>query len=185
MKIFEEANLSMTIDPCNTDQKDCSMSTEFPAHNVMESSIDYCDRMQISVGNDAEVNTLVMTEVNDICTGSESKLRTEGEQYPAVVKVSRTADNEFSDEDDEDNGSNMLGDGDRKVNFAFNEGFNADSRETCLDGSENSATSPVFTAEVRPVSGDGAVNSVIRMMVTMKFQRMMVLTTLCPAFCSH
>ena len=67
VKIFAEANLSMMVDPCNTDQKDCSMSTEFPAHNMIESSIDYCDRMQISVGNDAEVNTLVMTEVNDIC----------------------------------------------------------------------------------------------------------------------
>ena len=102
-EIFEEANLSMTVDPCNTDQKDYSMSTEFPVHNTMESSIDYCDRMQISVGNDAEVNTLVMTEVNDICTVSRSKSRTEGVQYPAVVKVSKTADNELSAEDDEDN----------------------------------------------------------------------------------
>ena len=137
------------------------MSTEFPAHNVMESSIDYCDRMQISVENDAEVNTLVMTEVNDICTGSKSKSRTEGAQYPAVVKVSKTADNGLLDEDDEDNGSNPLGDGDRKVNPVLNEGFNADSRETCSDRSENSATSPVFTAEVRPGAEDGAVNSVI------------------------
>ena len=161
VKIFEEANLSTMVDPCNTDQEDCSMSTEFPAHNVMESSIDYCDRMQISVGNDAEVNTLVTTEVNDTCTGSGSKSITEGVQYPAVVKVSKTADNELLDEDDDGNGSDKLVDGDREVNSILDEGFNADSRETSSEGSENSVTSPIFSAEVRPGTEDGAVNSVI------------------------
>ena len=99
--------------------------------------------------------------MHHICTGSGSKSRTEGVQYPVVVKVSKTADNELSDEDDEDNGSNPLGDGDREVNSVLNEGFNADSRETSSDGSENSVTSPIFSAEGRPETGDGAVNSVI------------------------
>ena len=137
------------------------MSTEFPVHNMMESSIDYCDRMQISVGNDGEVNAVVMTKVNDICTGSRSKSRTEGVEYPAVVKVSKTADNELLDEGDEDNGSELLGDGDMTVNSVLNVGFNADSKETHSDRSENSASSPVFTADVRPATVHGAVNSVI------------------------
>ena len=148
------------VDPCNSDQKDCSMSTEFPEHNIMESSIDYSDRMQISVGNDTEGNALVTTEVNDICTGNESKSRNKGIEYPAVVKVSKTAnDNELSDGDD-DNGSDLMGNGDREVNSVLNEGFIADSKERSCSESENSASIPVFTADGRPAAGEGALNSV-------------------------
>ena len=39
VQIFEEANLSTTVDEGNSKTNDCSMSTEYPEHNVMESSI--------------------------------------------------------------------------------------------------------------------------------------------------